>query len=278
MRVARTKARQYGFTIIELLVALGIFLLVTGAAFTLLGTSQRRYQTETQVLTSFQEARLALDQIVRDVNDSGYPPPTFTDGVAADSVSSPFAWSPGYPNSSCQIATGGGGSCTTATPNDTSPGDFDLIIETNPNRLTNPNVQWIRYQLLGTTLYRGTAQKQSGHDPDADTSAQLVPLVQNVINNSSSAQIAQYQLTYPTMFPVGAPVPIFTYICDHPPVPQSPPPPTTPCHLAGGDNSPANIRDVVVTLIVSAPTPDATTGVPRIVQLSGRGRRVNPNQ
>jgi prepilin-type N-terminal cleavage/methylation domain-containing protein len=278
MRVARTKARQYGFTIIELLVALGIFLLVTGAAFTLLGTSQRRYQTETQVLTSFQEARLALDQIVRDVNDSGYPPPTFTDGVAADSVSSPFAWSPGYPNSSCQIATGGGGSCTTATPNDTSPGDFDLIIETNPNRLTNPNVQWIRYQLLGTTLYRGTAQKRSGHDPDADTSAQLVPLVQNVINNSSSAQIAQYQLTYPTMFPVGAPVPIFTYICDHPPVPQSPPPPTTPCHLAGGDNSPANIRDVVVTLIVSAPTPDATTGVPRIVQLSGRGRRVNPNQ
>jgi hypothetical protein len=39
-----------------------------------------------------------------------------------------------------------------------------------------------------------------------------------------------------------------------------------------------NIRDVVVTLIVSAPTPDATTGVPRIVQLSGRGRRINPNQ
>jgi prepilin-type N-terminal cleavage/methylation domain-containing protein len=282
MRVARNKARQYGFTLIELLVALGIFLLVTGAAFTLLGTSQRRYQTETQVLTSFQEARLALDQIVRDVNDSGYPPPTFTDGVATDSASSPFAWSPGYPGTSCRIATGGGGSCTTATAGDTSPGDFDLIIETNPNPLDpscapNCKVQWIRYQLLGTTLYRGMAQKASGDDPDADTSTKLIPFVQNVINNSSAAQIAQYQLTYPTMFPVGAPVPIFTYICDHPPVPQSPPPPTTPCPSAGGDNSPANIRDVVVTLIVSAPTPDATSGAPRIVQLSGRGRRVNPN-
>src|ERR1700686_5676678 len=88
----RTKTRQRGFTLIELLTALGIFLLICGAAFTLLASSQQRYQTESQVLTSFQEARLALDQIVRDVNDSGYPPPTLTDGVPADSASSPFAW------------------------------------------------------------------------------------------------------------------------------------------------------------------------------------------
>jgi len=276
MRRIRGKARQAGFTLIELLAALGIFLLVTGAAFTLLSSSQQHYQTESQVLTSFQEARLALDQIVRDVNDSGYPPPTFTDGVPADSASSPFAWSPGYPNTSCQIATGGGGNCTTATANNTSPGDFDLIIETNPNPLDptcapNCKVQWIRYQLLGTTLYRGTAPKASGDDPDADTSTQLVPFVQNVVNNSSSAQITQYQLVYPSMFPGGAPVPIFSYNCDTAAAPS-------PCLAAGTYNSPANIRDVVVTLIVSAPTPDATSGVPRIVQLSGRGRRVNPNQ
>src|SRR5229473_3237947 len=165
----RTRTRQRGFTLIELLTALGIFLIVCGAAFTLLGSSQQRYQTESQVLTSFQEARLALDQIVRDVNDSGYPPPTYNDGVPADSASSPFAWSQsaGYPNTSCQIATGGGGNCTTATVNNTSPGDFDLIIETNPTPLTSLSVSWIRYQLLGTTLYRGTAQKVSNGDPDA---------------------------------------------------------------------------------------------------------------
>jgi prepilin-type N-terminal cleavage/methylation domain-containing protein len=277
MKRVRGKARQAGFTLIELMVALGIFLLVTGAAFTLLSLSQQRYQTESQVLTSFQEARLALDQIVRDVNDSGYPPPTFTDGFATDSASSPFAWSlsAGYPNTSCQIATGGVGSCTTATANNTSPGDFDLIIETTPNRqdpacAPNPcKVQWIRYQLLGTTLYRGTAQKVSGGDPDAETSKQLVPFVQNVINNSSSAQIAAYRTKYPTMFPVGA-VAIFSYNCDTGAAPA-------PC-AGAGTGTPANIRDVVITLIVSAPTPDATTGAPRIVQLSGRGRRINPNQ
>src|SRR6266478_8579509 len=105
MKRASGTIRQEGFTLIELLVALGIFLVITGAAFTLLGSSQQRYRTESQVLNSFQEARLALDQIVRDVNDSGYPPPTFTDGAPADSASSPFAWSQsvGYPNTSCQI-------------------------------------------------------------------------------------------------------------------------------------------------------------------------------
>jgi prepilin-type N-terminal cleavage/methylation domain-containing protein len=272
---ARSQACQFGFSLVELLVALGIFLLVTGAAFTLLSFSQQRYQTESQVLTSFQEARLALDQIVRDVNDSGYPPPTFLISSAPEkSASSPFAWglSAGYPNTPCQIGTGGGGNCTTAIALNTSPGDFDLIIETNPTPLDPlSQVQWIRYQLLGTTLYRGTAPKQSGHDPDADTSAQLIPFVQNVINNSSFAQIAQYRLSYPGMFPAVAPVAIFSYTCDAGGAPL-------PCPAAGAYNSPANIRDVVVTLIVSAQTRDATVGVPRIVQLSGRGRRVNPNQ
>jgi prepilin-type N-terminal cleavage/methylation domain-containing protein len=279
MKGARGQAGQFGFTLIELLVALGIFLLVTGAAFTLLSASQQRYQTESQVLTSFQEARLALDQIVRDVNDAGYPPPTFTDGVPAHFAVSPFAWSlgAGYPITSCQTGTGGGGSCTTTTAGITSPGDFDLIIETDPNPQDPscpPNpcpVQWIRYQLQGTTLYRGMAQKGLNPDPDAATSTQFVPFVQNVINNSSSTQIAQYQLTYPGMFPLGIPVPIFSYTCDTGGA-------TSPCLAAPLYNSPANIRDVVVTLIVSAPTPDATTGVPRIVQLSGRGRRINPNQ
>src|SRR5438477_12286119 len=89
--------RQEGFTLIELLVALGIFLLVCGAAFTLLGSSQQRYRTESQVLTSFQEARLALDQIVRDVNDAGYPPPSFFQAAYPNlSASFPFGWSPSY--------------------------------------------------------------------------------------------------------------------------------------------------------------------------------------
>ena len=263
MRRPPGQARQRGFTLIELLTALGIFLVVCGAAFTLLGSSQQRYQTESQVLTSFQEARLALDQIVRDVNDAGYPPPSFSDGVPAHFASTPFAWSPNY---------------TVPTPcaigiNCISPNDTDIIIETNPNPLDANQVKWIRYQLQGTTLMRGVADRQTSHDPAVDTAGNLAPLVQNVVNNSSPAQIAQYQLSYPGMFPGGNPVPIFSYTCDTPTAPQPP-----PCPSAGADNTPANIRDVTVTLIVAAPVPDATTGQPRLVQLVGRGRRINPNR
>jgi len=263
MRRAHRNLPQAGFTLIELLVALGIFLLVCGAAFTLLASSQQHYQTESQVLNSFQEARLALDQMVRDVNDAGYPPPTFLLSSAPNkSTSSPFAWSPGYAvPATCTIGT----SCIT-------PGDFDIIIETNPTPEDSlSNVKWIRYYLQGTTLMRGTADKNFNDDPDVDTSNSLVPLVQNVVNNSSSSQIAQYQAAYPGMFPGGNPVPIFSYTCDVGNAPLA-------CPLAGTANSPANIRDVVVTLIVAAPLPDASTGQVRLVQLAGRGRRINPNQ
>jgi prepilin-type N-terminal cleavage/methylation domain-containing protein len=268
MRRAPGKLWQRGFSLVELLVALGIFLVVVGAAFSLLGSSQKHSQTESQVLTSFQEARLGLDQIVRDVNDAGYPPPTFFQSAYPYlSASAPFAWNPGYTGATpCQIGTGGGGTCNT-------PGDFDIIIETNPNpQDAGSKVQWIRYQLQGTTLMRGMAAKD-GSDPAITTAAAgiLAPFVQNVINNSSPAQIAQYQLSYPGMFPGGVPVPIFSYTCDTVTVPLA-------CPLAGAANAPANIREVIVTLIVAAPAPDATTGVPRIVQLTGRGRRVNPNQ
>jgi prepilin-type N-terminal cleavage/methylation domain-containing protein len=274
MKLAHYGKRQHGFTLIELLVALGIFLLITGAAFTLLGSSQQRYQTESQVLTSFQEARLGLDQMVRDINDAGFPPPTFfSSSYPLQSTSSPFGWSPGYPAlSPCQIGTAGGGTCF-------SPTDFDIIIETNPN--PNPldpsnQVEWIRYSLQGTTLMRGVVPKASSHDPWVDTSVSgvLVPFVQNVVNQSCPSQIPQCQTAYPGIFPGGTPVPIFSYTCDTPTAPQYPLP---DCPSAGADNSPANIRDVAITLIVAAPSPDATTGAPRLVQLSGRGRRVNPN-
>ncbi len=289
MNLVRSDERQHGFTLVELLVALGIFLVITGAAFTLLGTSQKHYQTESQVLTSFQEARLGLDQIVRDVNDAGYPPPTFfVSGAPQNSASSPFAWSAGAgypPPGFCRIGTAGGGTCTTATAGDRTPGDFDLIIETNPNpQDPNSTVCWIRYQLQNTTtlptLMRGVIAKVPLGDPDTNTAA-LVPFVQNVVNtqvvqNVVNTKVAPYQAAYPGIFPGGAAVPIFSYTCDnsYPP----PAPATVPCSGPGADNSPANIRDVIITLIVAAPMPDATTGQPRLVMLNGRGRRINPNQ
>jgi prepilin-type N-terminal cleavage/methylation domain-containing protein len=254
MKRAIGNFRQQGFTLIELLVALGIFLVITGAAFTLLGTSQQRYRTESQVLNSFQEARLGLDQIVRDVNDAGYPPPAFFQAAFPNlSASFPFAWSPTYPGTPCAIGAGG---CAT-------PSDFDLIVETNPNPQDPAStVQWIRYQLQVPplvqvpTLMRGVAPKVVGADPVGAFIGPNAPapFVQNVVN--SPAQ------------------PIFSYTCDTLTPPQSPP---LPCPIAAAaDNIPANIRDVIITLIVAAPQPDATSGQQRIVVLTGRGRRINP--
>jgi prepilin-type N-terminal cleavage/methylation domain-containing protein len=278
MKPRRSGKRERGFTLIEMLASLGIFLLVTGAAFTLLTSSQQRYQTESEVLTSFQEARLGLDQMVRDINDAGFPPPTFANTDPKKVTTAPFGWSPNYTiPAPCQIGTAGGGTCFTPT-------DFDIIIETEPDP-PDPacpgSVEWIRYQLPpnGTTLMRGVACKLAGAEPGVQTSQPgvLIPFVQNVVNNSPTLQIGQFQLdaAYPALFPGGAPVPIFQYTCDTPSAPQNPP---QPCLLAGADNAPANIRDVAITLIVAAPLPDSTTGQPRLVQLEGRGRRINPNQ
>jgi prepilin-type N-terminal cleavage/methylation domain-containing protein len=257
------KRGQEGFTLLELLLSMGIFVIISGAAFGLLNTAQKRFQSEGQILSSFQEGRLALDQIVRDVNDAGYPALNqFSAAVPATSyAATPVAWSPTYPTTPCSIGT-----CTT-------PGNFDLILEEADS--TTGNIEWIHYQLggaTGTTLLRGSVVKAAG-DPLAATTAAgvMFPYATNVMNNASAAQIAQINAAYPGTFPGGAPVPIFTYTCDTAGVPL-------PCTAAGGSNAANNIRDVEVTLIIMTQQRDMQTGQLRIVTLNGRGHRVNPSQ
>lgn len=257
----------------EMMIATVIFLLLCSAAFALLSVAQQRYQTESQVLNSFQEARFGLDEIIRDVNGSGYPPKnsfSFNLGPPPenDYASTPVAWAPGYvSNTPCVIDSGTGVICTT-------PGDFDLIIERDVDPWRHDGVEWTRYQLQGTLLTRAQTYKVSGGDPDATTSPAFVPYVQNVMNNASPTQIAQFKAIYPQMFPGGNPVPIFSYICPN----ATPPPATIACPLAGSYNSPVNITDVEITLIVMAPTQDAQSGLPRLIELHGRGHSLNPIQ
>jgi len=268
MKRANHKRSERGFSLIEMMVAAVIFILLCGAAFTLLSVAQQRYQTESQILNSFQEARFGLDEIVRDVNGSGYPPQnsfSFNPNIPPGNLyaSTPVAWDPGYvSNLPCQIGTGGGGNCTT-------PGDYDLIIERDVDPWRHDGVEWTRYQLQGTILSRSQTYKVVSAEPDATTAPSFVPYVQNVMNNASAAQIAQFRAAYPLMFQGGNPVPIFTYICYTPYGPQ-------PCPTAGSYNSPVNVTDVEITLIVMAPTKDAQTGLPRLIELHGRGHSLNP--
>jgi prepilin-type N-terminal cleavage/methylation domain-containing protein len=252
------------FTLIELMVAMAIFLIICAAMFELLQLSQERYASENQLSGTFQEARLAVDQIARDVDDSGYPSLGMFSNIptnAAAYVSSPVAWSPNYPMSSCLVGTAGGGTCFT-------PGDFDLILETT----VSGTVSWIRYQLLpgSTTLTRAVVPK-SGGDPWGPTSAPgvMVPFLANVMNNATG-QLAQITAAYPSMFPNGQPVPIFQYTCDTSAG-------QAPCPTAGASNSPMNIRDVDITLIVMTQQPDMQTHALKLVELNGRGHRANPS-
>ncbi len=268
MNIARMHSKQAGFTLVELMVSIAIFVLLSAAMFGLLNLSQKRSQTESQLLASFEEARLGLDQIVRDVSGAGYPPLNHFFAVPAANLYavSPVAWNPNYPLNPCLIGTGGGGTCA-------SPGDFDLIVETDINPDANDGVEWVRYQLQGTTLFRGVAQKPAaaGADPVATTAPFMVPYVLNVMNNPPAARLAQILALYPAMFPGGNPQPIFQYTCDAAAGPVL-------CQNAGASNSPANVRSVEIRLIVMTPQSDAQTRALRLVELNGRGRRINPNK
>jgi type II secretory pathway pseudopilin PulG len=263
----RRRHQQRGFTLVEMFIAVATFLLIAGAAFQLLITAQQRYKTDSQVLSSFQEARLGLDQIVRDISDSAYPPRNqFSSATTPNNLyaATPVAWSPGYNGTSSGTPCVIGSTCT-------SPTGFDLIVET---QFDNTGVNWIRYQLPSgsTTLYRGIIAKAVGSDPVTATSATgvMVPYIENVMNDATATQITAIQAVYPSMFPGGTAVPIFSYTLD------AATGSTGSCTTAA--NSPCNIRDVQITLIVQSPGVDGQSGKLRLVELNGRARRVNPNQ
>jgi len=109
----------------------------------------------------------------------------------------------------------------------------------------------------------------AGTDPVTATAGAMLPYVLNVMNNASPAQIAQFQAAYPAMFPGGIPVPIFSYTID---------PPVGAAGCTAAANSPCNVRDVDITLIVMTPNTDAQTNQIHLVELNGRGHRVNPNK
>ena len=267
MKLAQNQKLQTGFTLLELMVSVSIFIVISGAIFGLLGSSQKQFRTESQLLGSFQEARLGLDQIVRDANDSGYPPQNhFSITPPANRYAiGPIGWQPGYlAGAPCIIGTAGGGTCVT-------PNDFDVIFEGDDN--DGVGVKWTRYQLVGTTLLRGAVAKTAGTDPVAATTGAgvMLPYVNNVMNNPGAVRIAQFQAAYPGMFPGGVAQPIFQFTCDSPGG-------TVLCQNAGASNSPANVRDVEITLIVMTPERDFTTQRLRLVELNGRGHRINPNK
>jgi prepilin-type N-terminal cleavage/methylation domain-containing protein len=230
-----------GFSLIELLVAALIFTVIAGGIFSVLLSSQLRYQSDSGLTNIFQQANLAMDQITRDIHSAGYPPPSsFSGGISstnANYYALPFAWSPGYPAMpapSCM--TGSSGTCAI-------PGDDDLILEADQGN--GNGVQWIRYSLAGTTLKRVVVTKQASADPVSLTDpSNAPPYLENVINGTK---------------------PVFTYGSD-------------PSVTAGAPYTPLQIREVNICLIVQSPNADPQTGQHRSITVTGQAVRFNPNQ
>jgi prepilin-type N-terminal cleavage/methylation domain-containing protein len=269
--IARPVARTAGFSLVELLTALAIFMIICGVAFEMLTLTMKKYRSDSQLLNTFQEARFGLDQMVRDIDDAGYPPRNQIKSGTTPPLDSyavtAFAWGGStYPFGTCSI----GGSCPL-------PNNYDIIIETNIDPKSDNKVEWVRYRLGAvdgtnpTTLYRGVIQKSnnSSQDPQILTDVTLVPYVQNVMNNPPADQLAALQAQYPSMFSGGS-IPVFKYLCESTPEPRDCTDPVA------STNDPKHVVAVIITLIVEAPTPD-TNGRIQVVQLKGQARRINPD-
>jgi type II secretory pathway pseudopilin PulG len=230
--MTKINRRMAGYSLVELLVATLLFTIISGTVFSLLSSSQLTYQGESTIAEAFQQANVAIDQIVRDVHSAGYPPASsFSTAVAQaapDKFALPFAWSPNYPTGTCTVDV----SCTI-------PGEYDLILEAD----TGAGVQWIRYSLQGTTLMRATVAKRAFKDPLTETGGELLPYLDNVMNQSQGAQIFSYQ------FDPGE-----------------------------SHRYPVNVRTVNINLIVQSAHKDLQTGQFRTVRVTGQAVRFNPNQ
>ena len=209
-----------GFSLIEVMLVMAVFMVVSGAVFSLLGSAQVRYRSEQQLVEALQGARIGLDVLTRDIHRAGYPPINSYDRnvtLFAMDVAN------GYParglvavrlpgmvgttlSTVCLVDTDnpGAGASTCDLPN-----PYELLIETDidpDNQAVPEQVEWIYYRVAapGTphtsfppdgggnrrTLYRMVSDKKQGADPRASgttkyrgIASRLVPMIEDVMND-----------------------------------------------------------------------------------------------
>ncbi|HUQ50101.1 MAG TPA: prepilin-type N-terminal cleavage/methylation domain-containing protein [Terriglobales bacterium] len=73
MTHAPNKQLQRGFSLLELLIVMAILTIVMGGIFQMMDNAQRRYAVEDTKLDLTQQSREFLDQVSRDLRQSGFP-------------------------------------------------------------------------------------------------------------------------------------------------------------------------------------------------------------
>lgn len=238
-----------------MIVVMAIFLVVSSAVFLLLNVAQTNYRREQEFVDAFQGARVAVEQITREVRLAGYPAPYSYTNTPADPTTAPpdlqrrfsmgFA---GRPTQSCII----GFNCTLPTGwNLVMEADVDPEREVLPGPPVDPTeqVEWIRYTLVldpggqTSTLMRAVVPKVAGADPLAATAPFLSPFVEGVLNQPGLPGDE-----------------IFRYVCD---------PAVAVC-------SPQNITEVQIVIRARPMRRDMETRQYRELTLQGIGRKINP--
>ena len=123
----RRDVHELGSTLVELMVAIGILVLVTGGILSQLGNATQRIGAEQVKVDNLDEARDFVDQFFRDINQIGYPngrivgfAPTISDprvAVGLVQISATSLWFEGDINGSgvvqsVQYMVNGSGNCT----------------------------------------------------------------------------------------------------------------------------------------------------------------------
>ncbi len=166
-----TPGRQRGFSLIELMVAIGILTLVLGVVFNEIDKVQKRYRTEEAKLDIFQEARNFMDRFIRDLHSAGYP------GVRMyQTTTNPALQVP--PENDNRVATG----LVSVAPN-------LLIFEADVDG--DGQVDSVRYTLQAVggqcpcVIRRSQVVKLNGTSPMAQPTSYF-SMVDNVVNSGGS--------------------------------------------------------------------------------------------
>ena len=201
-----------GFSLIEMMLVMGVFMVVSGAVFSLLSAAQVRYRSEQQLVEALQGARIGLDVLTRDIHRAGYPPVNSYDRnvtLLGMDVANGYPTNrrvavrlPGMVGTTlstvCLVDTDnpGAGASTCDLPN-----PYELLIETDidpDNQAVPEQVEWIYYRIAAPafgsgnrrTLYRMVTDKTPGADPrDSGTTkyrgiaSRLVPMIEDVMND-----------------------------------------------------------------------------------------------
>ena len=258
----RIERRAAGFSLVELLIVMAIFMVVTGAVFGLLGAAQIRHRSEQELVDAMQAARVAVERLTRDIHNAGYPTVSTYDILVPGNI--PTTTGTGYitdlrvpdrfPGIKNNLLTR---DCTVDTVNPTAgtcdvPGPYQLLIEAdldpdNPILLQRQKIEWVYYRLetppasnaaanpIGggerRTLYRLVSEKKGGVDPRdpaavryKGNAVQMIPFVENVMNDPNNGDVDA----------------VFRYVCLN----------------AALTCTPNNIQEVRVELRVQTRTPD----------------------